>query len=130
MIDRFQQIKPTVLITVDGYRYNGKVFDCRETSSEIQRSLPSLKAIVHVPYLNAWQPSEELTHIINCDQLLGQNVPLTFTSVPFDHPLWVLYSSGTTGVTKDIVQSHGGILIEHLKDISLHLDLNLSLIHI
>ena len=123
VIDRFQQIEPTVLITVDGYRYNGKVFDRMEASAEIQRSLPTLKATVLVSYLHDDAPLGRLKDIVPWDSLLGEDGPMTFALVPFDHPLWVLYSSGTTGVPKAIVQSQGGILVEHLKALSLHLDL-------
>ncbi len=123
VIDRFHQIEPTVLITVDGYHYNGKAFERMEASAEIQASLPTLKATVLVSYLNDDASLEGLKDAVAWDDLLGDNSPLVFEPVPFNHPLWVLYSSGTTGVPKAIVQSQGGILIEHLKAISLHLDL-------
>jgi acetoacetyl-CoA synthetase len=125
VVDRFQQIEPTVLITVDGYHYNGKAFERMEASAEIQASLPTLKATVLVSYLTdeAKAPLGGLKDAVAWDDLLGDDSPLVFEPVPFNHPLWVLYSSGTTGVPKAIVQSQGGILIEHLKAISLHLDL-------
>ncbi|MQG76361.1 MAG: acetoacetate--CoA ligase [SAR202 cluster bacterium] len=123
VIDRFQQIEPTVFITMDGYRYNGKPFDRVEASSEIQQSLPTLKATVLVSYLNDEVDASGLKDVVAWDQLLGNDISLAFEPVPFDHPLWVLYSSGTTGVPKAIVQSQGGILIEHLKALVLHLDL-------
>ncbi len=123
VIDRFQQIEPTVLITMDGYRYNGKVFDRMEASAEIQRSLPTLNATVLVSYLHDDAPLGGLKGVIPWNDLLENDTPLVFEPVPFDHPLWVLYSSGTTGAPKAIVQSQGGILIEHLKALSLHLDL-------
>ncbi len=130
VIDRFQQIEPTVFITVDSYRYNGKVFDRMDASAEIQRSLPTLKATVLVSYLNDDAPLGGLKGVIPWSELLqtsalrqAQDERMLFEQVPFDHPLWVLYSSGTTGVPKAIVQSQGGILIEHLKALSLHLDL-------
>jgi len=130
VIDRFQQIEPTVFITVDSYRYNGKVFDRMDASAEIQRSLPTLKATVLVSYLNDDAPLGGLKGVIPWSELLqtsalrqAQDERMLFEQVPFDHPLWVLYSSGTTGAPKAIVQSQGGILIEHLKALSLHLDL-------
>jgi len=123
VIDRFQQIEPTVFITVDGYRYNDKPFDRLEASAEIQRSLPTLKATVLVSYLNNEADVSGLKDVVAWDELLGNDTTLAFEPVLFDHPLWVLYSSGTTGAPKAIVQSQGGILIEHLKAISLHLDL-------
>jgi acetoacetyl-CoA synthetase len=123
VIDRFQQIEPTVFITVDGYRYNDKPFDCLEASAEIQRSLPTLKATVLVSYLSSEADVSGLKDVVAWDELLGNDTTLVFEPVLFDHPLWVLYSSGTTGAPKAIVQSQGGILIEHLKAISLHLDL-------
>ena len=123
VIDRFQQIEPTVFITVDGYRYNGKVFDRMDASTEIQRSLTTLKATVLVTYLNDEADVSRLKDAVAWNELLIFDTPLVCEPVPFDHPLWVLYSSGTTGVPKAIVQSQGGILIEHLKALSLHLDL-------
>jgi acetoacetyl-CoA synthetase len=108
VIDRFAQIEPKVLLAVDGYRYNGRDFDRRETVDTIA--------------------AETGGHVLTLGYLDGRGWPdepeseLTFEPVPFDHPLWVLYSSGTTGLPKAIVQGQGGILLEHLKKLHLHVD--------
>ncbi len=120
VVDRFRQIEPVVLIAVDGYRYGGRAYDRREVSEEVRRSLTSLKAVIGVTNLGDGEWGDG---VVAWDDLLMEDAPLAFEPVPFDHPLWVLYSSGTTGLPKPIVQSQGGILIEHLKALSLHLDL-------
>ena len=119
VLDRFQQVEPVVLFTVDGYRYGGKEHDRTETVAELRRELPTLRAVVHVPLLGTPAPEGALDW---ADLTAGDAVPV-FEQVPFDHPLWVLYSSGTTGLPKAIVQSQGGILLEHYKQIGLHCDL-------
>ncbi|MDS1270992.1 acetoacetate--CoA ligase [Lipingzhangella sp. LS1_29] len=120
VVDRFAQIEPTVLLTVDGYRYGGKDFDRRSELAEIRAQLPTLRHTVLLPYLDAgpvegamsWQDLEDS----------GRGADLRFEPVPFDHPLWVLYSSGTTGLPKAIIHGHGGILLEQLKSLYLHVD--------
>ncbi|MDQ1741475.1 MAG: acetoacetyl-CoA synthetase [Pseudonocardiales bacterium] len=114
VVDRFAQIEPKVLLAVDGYRYGGKDFDRGELLERAQKEMPSLERTVILPYLSergdwdeAFPPTDE---------------ELDFERVPFDHPLWVLYSSGTTGLPKAIVHSQGGILVEHLKKHHLHID--------
>ncbi|MCX5198005.1 acetoacetate--CoA ligase [Streptomyces sp. NBC_00249] len=119
VLDRFQQVEPVVLFTVDGYRYGGKEHDRRETVAELRAELPSLRAVVHVPLLGT--PAPEGTRAWS--ELTSAATEPVFEAVPFDHPLWILYSSGTTGVPKAIVQSQGGILLEHLKQLGLHCDL-------
>jgi acetoacetyl-CoA synthetase len=124
VIDRFAQIEPKVLFAVDGYRYGGKDFDRRETIAQLQEAMPSLARTVVLPYLDPDPDLSGLRDATRWDELPapGEGADLTFERVPFDHPLWVLYSSGTTGLPKAIVQSQGGILLEHLKKLNLHVD--------
>jgi acetoacetyl-CoA synthetase len=124
VIDRFAQIEPKVLFAVDGYRYGGKDFDRRETIAALQAAMPSLVRTVVVPYLD---PAPDLSSLADATTwaevtAAGEGAELSFERVPFDHPLWVLYSSGTTGLPKAIVQGQGGILLEHLKKLNLHVD--------
>ncbi|MGW0604513.1 acetoacetate--CoA ligase [Streptomyces sp. NPDC002644] len=119
VLDRFQQVEPVVLFAVDGYRYGGKEHDRRETVAELRRELPTLRAVVHIPLLGTDAPEGAL----DWSALTSADTEPVFEQVPFDHPLWVLYSSGTTGLPKAIVQSQGGILVEHLKQLGLHCDL-------
>jgi acetoacetyl-CoA synthetase len=124
VVDRFAQIEPKVLFAVDGYRYGGKDFDRRETLVRLQAEMPSLECTVVLPYLDPEPDLSPLRDAMRWDELLasGEGAELSFDRVPFDHPLWVLYSSGTTGLPKAIVQSQGGILLEHLKKLHLHVD--------
>ncbi len=123
VIDRFKQIEPKVLFAIDGYQYGGKPFDRRATIAELQQAMPSLERLVLVPYLDTQADPISFANAIGWAELLAQPGELHCEPVPFDQPLWVLYSSGTTGLPKPIVQGHGGILLEHLKSLALHLDL-------
>ena len=124
VIDRFAQIEPKVLFAVDGYRYGGKDFDRRDIVAELQTAMPSLARTIVLPYLDPEPDLSPLRDATRWDELLaaGEGAEPRFERVPFDHPLWVLYSSGTTGLPKAIVQGHGGILLEHLKKLHLHVD--------
>ena len=124
VVDRFKQIAPKVLLAVDGYRYGGKAFQRLDAVVEIEAALPSLENTVVLPYLESSPTLDALKFAKPWEELeTGEGETLEFERVPFDHPLWVLYSSGTTGLPKPIVHGHGGIVLEHLKVLSLHLDL-------
>ncbi len=121
VIDRFSQIEPKVLITIDGYRYGDREVDRTHEVAAIRAALPSLSATVVLPYLRTI--AARIPDALTWADLVAEPAELLFAQVAFDHPLFVLYSSGTTGLPKPIVHGHGGILLEHLKIHALHHDL-------
>jgi acetoacetyl-CoA synthetase len=124
VLDRFGQIEPKILVAADGYSYGGKRHDCSSRIAEVVRALPSVRRTVLLPYLGSGATAA-IRDVVAWDEFLssGSRGDLVFEPLPFNHPLYILYSSGTTGVPKCIVHGAGGTLIQHLKEHQLHCDI-------
>ena len=124
-LERLGQVQPKVMFTADGYFYKGKTFDTLEHAAEVARGIPSLQKVVVVSYTREQPEVGNVPNAIRWDDFLSteKNLKIEFEQLPFDHPLFIMFSSGTTGKPKCLVQSAGGVLINHLKELLLHTDL-------
>ncbi|MBP0048685.1 acetoacetate--CoA ligase [Marinobacterium sp. AK62] len=123
VLDRFGQVEPRVLLTTDGYRYNGKVLNSLERVEGIVDKLPSIESVVVVPFIDDTPDISGIDRaVLLSDYIDSEATEIQFEQLPFDHPLYIMYSSGTTGVPKCIVHSAGGTLLQHLKEHILHTD--------
>jgi acetoacetyl-CoA synthetase len=123
VLDRFGQITPKVLFAADGYRYAGKTLDCLATVRAVKEKIASIERVVLVPYLNERPPLDTIDGAVTFADFGDPAAPLRFEQLPFDHPAFILYSSGTTGVPKCIVHCAGGALLQQLKENTLHSDM-------